>query len=161
IFNYIELRKSLLARGRRVISDSDTEVILHLYREKGEACVDDLNGEFAFAIWDARRKRLFAARDRMGVRPLYYCSTPGAFLFASEVKSILAHPAAPRRLDPAGLDQVFTWWCTLPPRTLFEGVHELPPGHSLTFRPGKLSVKRYWQLEYRETKGNEKESEER
>ncbi len=158
IFNYVELRKALLERGHKVVSDSDTEVILHLYREKGEACVDELNGEFAFAIWDARRQRLFAARDRMGVRPLYYCTTPGAFLFASEAKAILAHPAAPRRLDAAGLDQVFTWWCTLPPRTLFEGIRELPPGHSLTVRGGAVSVKPYWVLKYSEKKQDENAS---
>jgi asparagine synthase (glutamine-hydrolysing) len=84
----------------------------------------------------------------MGVRPLFYCRTPGAFLFASEAKAILAHPAAPRRLDAAGLDQVFTYWCTLPPRTLFEGIEELPPAHCLTYLNGKVAVKRYWNIDF-------------
>ncbi len=148
IFNYVELRRELLRRGHRFSTESDTEVILRLYEEKGEECVHDLNGEWAFAIWNAVEHKLFASRDRMGVRPLYYSSVDGAFLFASEVKSILAYPGVRRMIDLVGLDQIFTFWCNLPPRTVFHGISELPPGHVLTLRGRKIDVRSYWQLSY-------------
>jgi len=148
IFNYIELRKELQARGHRFATASDTEVILHAYREDGEACVHRLNGEWAFAIWDAGRRTLFLSRDRMGIRPLFYTTAERVFLFASEIKALLAHPAVHPRLDLRALDQIFTFWCTLPPRTAFEGIRELPPGHSMTIGAGKCTLRPYWQLDY-------------
>lgn len=148
IFNYLELRKGLTQKGYRFTTESDTEVVLRLYEEKGEDCVLDLNGQWAFAIWDANRRRLFASRDRIGVRPFYYGVVDGAFVFASEVKAILAHPRARRRLDLAGLDQIFTFWCNVPPRTVFEGIFELPPGHSLTVEDGKIDVRPYCRANY-------------
>lgn len=148
IFNYLELRETLLAKGHRFATRSDTEVILHAYEEYGEECVRQFNGQWAFGVWDSRRKTLFLSRDRLGVRPLYYTTAGDKFLFASEVKALLQHPEVARGLDPVGLDQVFTFWSTLPPRTVFQGVSELPPGHNLVLRDRELRVTQYWQLSY-------------
>lgn len=149
IFNYIELQEELLRAGHRFNTRSDTEVLLHLYEEKGEACVHSLNGQWAFAILDARNRRLFLSRDRLGIRPLFYTATDREFVFASEIKAIFAHPAIKRRLDLRALDQIFTFWVTLPPRTIFADILELPPGHSLMVdRDGARRPKRYWQLSY-------------
>jgi asparagine synthase (glutamine-hydrolysing) len=148
IFNYVELRKDLIARGHRFATQSDTEVILHLYEEKGEECVHYLNGQWAFAIWDRCRRILFLSRDRLGVRPLFYTTTNKSFIFGSEIKAIFAHPEVDRELDLAGLDEVFTYWCTIPPRTAFRNVFELPPGHSMTVRGREIAVRSYWQPEY-------------
>ena len=149
IFNYVELRDDLARRGVRFRTDSDTEVILRLYQQKGTACVDDLNGDFAFAIWDGRRNRLVLARDRMGVRPLYYAHTQdGQLCFASEVKALLRVPGVAAEADPVALDQVFTLWLPLPPRTMFKGVRELPPAHFLVATPERVEVSRYWRLDF-------------
>src|SRR3989304_2800725 len=132
IFNYPELRDDLVRKGYRFSTSSDTEVLLHLYADKGEELVQDPNGQWAFAIWDARRRRLFLSRDRLGVRPLYYTLADHSLIFASEIKNLFAHPAVPRSLDLAGLAPLFTFWGTLPPTPVFPNVFELPPGHSLT-----------------------------
>jgi asparagine synthase (glutamine-hydrolysing) len=148
IFNYVELREELVQKGYRFATHSDTEVILHMYEDKGEECVRFLNGQWAFAIWDAKRQKLFLSRDRAGVRPLFYCQTTGAFVFASEIKSIFAHPTVERNIDVVALDQVFTYWCTVPPQTMFKGIQELPPAHSMVVEDGKLRVWPYWSLDY-------------
>ena len=149
IFNYVELREALEARGRTFATRSDTEVVLKAYEEKGEACVDEFNGQWAFAIWDVRRRRLFLSRDRLGVRPLFYALTPGALAFGSTITALLAHPDVPRGLDLRGLDEVFTFWCTLAPRTVFRGVQELPPGHSMIADDtGHVRIAPYWRLDY-------------
>ena len=148
IFNYVELREELIRKGRRLATRSDTEVILHLYEEKGEDCVKDFNGQWAFAIWDCRKEKLFVSRDRLGVRPLFYTIADGAFLFASEIKALFAHPRVPREVDLAGLDQIFTYWFTVPPRSFFRGVSELPPGHSLTVQDGTVKLSEYWRINY-------------
>jgi asparagine synthase (glutamine-hydrolysing) len=148
IFNYVELRNDLLRSGHRFRTQSDTEVILHMYAEKGEDCVQYFNGQWAFAIWDAKRRKLFLSRDRVGVRPLFYTRTAKTFVFASEIKSILSHPEVERTLDFEALDQIFTFWCTLPPKTMFKGVHELPPGHSMVVENGQLRVWPYWRVDY-------------
>jgi len=145
IFNYVELREDLLARGHHFASLSDTEVILHLYEEFGADAVGKLNGQWALAIWNSRARTLFLSRDRLGVRPLFYTQCGNEFLFASEIKALFAHPGVSREIDPLGLDDVFTFWTTLAPRTIFRGVRELPPGHSLTWRDGEISVERHWQ----------------
>ena len=150
IFNYVELREELVSKGYQFATRSDTEVILNMYEEKGEDCVKFFNGQWAFAIWDKNRRKLFLSRDRIGVRPLFYTTTQGSFVFGSEIKSILSHPGVTREIDLEGLDQVFTYWCTLPPRTTFKNIHELPPGHSMSVRNGTISVWRYWQLQYAE-----------
>ena len=147
IFNYVELRADLIARGHVFRTHSDTEVIVHLYEEKGPGCVEALNGDFAFAIWDTRRRRLMLARDRMGVRPVFYTEQGGSLFFGSEVKALLA-AGAPAELDPVALDQIFTFWSPLAPRTAFRGVSELPPAHLLLADARGVSVRRYWSLDY-------------
>jgi len=148
IFNYIELREDLMRKGYQFATNSDTEVILHMYEDKGEDCVRYFNGQWAFAIWDAKRRKLFLSRDRVGVRPLFYALQAGDLVFASEIKSILAHPAVERAIDLEALDQVFTFWHALPPRSMFKGIRELPPGHSMTVEDGKVRVWPYWRLDY-------------
>jgi asparagine synthase (glutamine-hydrolysing) len=144
VYNHPELRAELERKGHRFYTHCDTEVILHLYEDKGPACVHELNGQFAFAIWDTGKKELFLARDRVGVRPLHYAVHDGELLFASEIKSIFAACDLPRRLDATALDEIFTLWTTLPGRTAFEGVRELPPGHHLLLSGGDTRIARYW-----------------
>ncbi|HLA86094.1 MAG TPA: asparagine synthase (glutamine-hydrolyzing) [Thermoguttaceae bacterium] len=158
IFNYLELRDELIARGHRFLTRSDTEVILHAYEQWGDACVERFNGQWAFAIWDSRRRRLFLSRDRLGIRPLFYTRLGSRLLFASEVKALFAHRDVPRRIDPIGMDQTFTYWSTLAPRTVFEGISELPPGHNLVWEDGRLSTHRYWQLAFEPDTSGKSES---
>ena len=146
IFNYIELRKDLISRGHRFRTRSDTEVILHLYEEKKGGALDELNGQFAFAIWDNNRKELFLARDRMGIRPLFYARAGNDWVFGSEVKAVFAHPGIERKLDVIALDDIFTFWLPLSPRTAFEGIFEVPPAHSLTIDENGARLQRYWEL---------------
>ena len=148
IFNYIELREELTGRGRRFGTTSDTEVLLQAYLEWGQECVTRLNGQWAFAIWDGPRQSLFLSRDRLGKRPLFYTIAGRTFLFASEAKALLTHPDVLRRIDPVGLDQIFTFWSTLPPRTTFQGIQQLPPGHSLTVERGELRISRHWDMDF-------------
>lgn len=150
IFNFVELREELLRRGHRFATRSDTEVIIHLYEDEGENCVRYLNGQWAFAIWDARKRQLFLSRDRAGVRPLYYTITDNTFLFGSEIKALFADPRVRREVDVVGLDQIFTFWCTLPPQTIFKNIQELPPGHSAVVRDGQVTVTPHWTYDYPE-----------
>ena len=151
IFNYVELRPELEARGHRFSTTSDTEVLLHAYEEFGPECVSRFNGQFAFAIWNSREQSLFLARDRLGVRPLYYSVSKGDLIFGSEIKAILADPRLQARIDPAVLDQVFTYWCPLSPHTVFRDIVELPPAHYLLARGGRIEVKSYWELDFPST----------
>jgi asparagine synthase (glutamine-hydrolysing) len=144
IFNYVELRPELERKGHRFSTSSDTEVLLHLYEEYGPQCLEKLNGQFAFAVWDSRKRALFLARDRLGVRPLFYTSTAGGLIFGSEIKAILASGRISAEIDPAVLDEIFTYWSPLSPRTVFRGIVELPPGHYLLAQDGKIELKRYW-----------------
>ncbi len=148
IFNYVELREDLRARGRRFRTASDTEVILHLYDEMGEDCLRLLNGDFAFALWDRRRRRMMLARDRMGVRPLFHASSGGTLYFASEIKALLRVPGISARIDPLALDQIFTLWAPLAPRTAFADVQELEPASVMTVEQGRTSIRRYWSLDF-------------
>jgi asparagine synthase (glutamine-hydrolysing) len=148
IFNYVELRPELEAKGHRFATNSDTEVLLHLYEEYGAQCLERLNGQFAFAIWNARDRSLFMARDRLGVRPLFYTVTGGQLFFASEIKAILVNPQVRGELDPVTLNQIFTFWCPLSPRTIFKYISELPPGHYLRASGGKVVIKPYWELDF-------------
>jgi asparagine synthase (glutamine-hydrolysing) len=133
IFNYLELRPELEALGHRFRTHSDTEVIVHAYEAWGDAAFARFNGQWAIALWDARRGRLTLARDRVGVRPLYHAEHAGRLYFASEVKAIFAaDPSIRRAFDPVGLDQTFTFWSVVAPRTVFAGVSEVPPGHVMT-----------------------------
>jgi asparagine synthase (glutamine-hydrolysing) len=155
IFNYVELRKALIERGREFRTKSDTETILHAYAEFGPQCVQSFNGDFAYAIWDRPNQRLVMTRDRMGVRPLYYTVRDEVLVFASEVKSLFLYPGLKAELDPLGLDQTFTFWAPLAPRTAFKDIHELPPGCQLIAEHGTIKVTPYWTLSYpaREERG--------
>lgn len=148
IFNYVELRNELIAKGRQFRTQSDTEVILHLYDEKGLDCLYDLNGDFAFALWDARRKRMVLARDRMGVRPLFHTRRGETLFFASEIKALLTVPGIEASLDPFALDQIFTLWTPLAPRTAFQGIYELPAGHLMIVEDGRVEQRAWWRQTY-------------
>ncbi len=151
IYNYRELRSQLEPLGHRFRSQSDTEVIVHAYEEWGEDSVSRLNGHFAYAIWDSRKRRLFLARDRFGTRPLYYLTDGKRFIFGSEVKAILAHPDVPRGVDLAALNEYFTFQNILTDLTLFKGVHLLPPGYWMIVQAesGRAPVtQRYWDYHF-------------
>jgi len=145
IYNFIELRDELLNAGHTFKTRSDTEVIVHAYEQWGAQCVNHFNGIFAFALWDERQRRLFLARDHLGVKPLYFAVVDGQLLFGSEVKALLAHPACPRRVDVAALGQLFTFRYVPSPRTLFDGISKLPPGHSMMVDSEEISIRRYWE----------------
>jgi asparagine synthase (glutamine-hydrolysing) len=147
IYNHAEHRPWLEACGHRFRSHCDAEVILHLYEEYGADCVHQLRGMFAFAIWDTRRRRLLLVRDRIGVKPLYFAALPRAFLFGSETKALLRHPALEPRLNEEALSLYLTFASTPAPLTLFAGVEKLPPGHRLLVdaASGKRRLERYWQ----------------
>ncbi|MBT3094235.1 MAG: asparagine synthase (glutamine-hydrolyzing) [Candidatus Thiodiazotropha sp. (ex Lucina pensylvanica)] len=148
IFNYVELTVQLKQQGHRFYTHSDTEVIVHLYEEYAEKFVDHLNGQFAIALWDSSRQKLILARDRTGIRPLFTVETGGRLYFASEVKSLFAHPAIPRQINLTALQEVFTFWTTLPPHSLFESVEVVPPGHLMVIENGVKSLSRYWDWTY-------------
>jgi len=147
IYNYRDLRDRLIAAGHTFRTHSDTEVILHLYEDLGAECVAQLNGMFAFAVWDTRERTLFLARDRLGIKPLFYSSEGGAFHFASELKAIVARGAVSRELDPEGLDLYLAFMYVPAPKTILKGVAKLPPGHTLLVRGGQAETpRRYWDL---------------
>ena len=147
IYNHADHRHRLEARGHRFRSRCDAEVILHLYEEFGPDCVHHLRGMFAFAIWDSRHRRLLLARDRIGVKPLYFAARPGVLLFGSEIKALFSHPRIEPGLSDDGLSLYLTFAATPAPRTLFEGVEKLPPGHRLLIdgETGQRTLERYWQ----------------
>ncbi|RVA00206.1 asparagine synthetase B, partial [Mesorhizobium sp. M7A.F.Ca.US.001.02.1.1] len=146
IFNYVELREQLRAKGRHFRTTSDTEVILHLYDEMGEDCVSALNGDFAFALWDGRRRRMVLTRDRMGVRPLFYTRQGERLYFASEVKALLQAPGVAAEIDPVALDQIFTLWAPIAPRTPFRNIYEIEPASLMIVQEGSVSTRPYWSL---------------
>ena len=148
IFNYVELRAELEARGHRFSTHTDTEVILHMFEEVGPACLNRFNGQFAIAIWDIRRKTLFLARDRLGVRPLFYTQTNGQIFFASEIKALFADRRVERVINPVALEQVFTFWGPLSPNTIFRNVSEIPPGHYALVSRGELQIEPYWRVNF-------------
>lgn len=150
IYNHIELRRELERHGHVFRTRCDTEVLVHGYEQWGAEMLNRLNGQFAFAIYDAARQTVFLARDRFGVRPLFYAQRNGDLYFASEVKAILASGEVTASLDPRGLDEVHTFWSTRPPRTAFEGIASLEPGTYGVWRGGALWVHRYYELDYPE-----------
>ena len=151
IYNYVELQAELRGLGHRFRTKCDTEVIAHAYEEWGVGCLDRFNGDFALAIWDREREELFLARDRFGVRPLFLAEAGGDFCFASEAKALLRHPAATRELDPAGLVESFMLWTSLPDRSAFVGVRELPAAHYVMVGPdGAGPETRWWDLDFSE-----------
>jgi asparagine synthase (glutamine-hydrolysing) len=148
VFNYPELRQDLITRGHQFYTRTDTEILVHLYEEYGPEMLSKLNGQFALALWDLQKKQLFLARDRMGIRPLFYKQDGGLLVFASEIKSIFADPTTQRTLDPKTLSDVFTCWSPLGAETAFKGINQIPPGHYGIFSPKGLSVNSYWKLPY-------------
>ncbi|MDJ0832825.1 MAG: N-acetylglutaminylglutamine amidotransferase [Gammaproteobacteria bacterium] len=151
IYNYPELRQQLIDKGYQFQSHSDTEVILNAYAHWGESCVEQLHGMFAFAIWDRQTRKLFLARDRMGIKPLYYIKTDRHFYFASNIQALLATDDVDTRLDATSLHHLFSLHAVVPaPGTLFKGIRKCPPAHTLTLdQQGQLVTGRYWQLEAR------------
>jgi len=150
VYNYIELRPELEQLGHRFRTNSDTEVIVHAYEQWGKECAQRFNGQFAFAIFDKTDNSLFIARDRLGKRPVFYTIHNNRFYFASEIKSIFCDPTIPRRIDLLGLDEIFTWWTTAPPRTAFEGISELEAGSWIEIRNGKITNGKYWRMDFPE-----------
>jgi asparagine synthase (glutamine-hydrolysing) len=146
IYNYQELRAYLLTRGHLFSTGTDTEVIVHLYEEFGETCVDRLRGMFGFAIWDDRRKTLFLARDRVGIKPLYYYVSEKSLIFASEIKAILADPEVRREVAPQMIDRLLTFNYLPGPGTLFKNIHKLEPGSYMVVQSGKWKIRQYWDL---------------
>lgn len=145
IFNYIELRELLQSRGHRFYTSGDTETIVHAYEEFGIDFVDHLNGQFAIALWDMKRRELILARDRVGILPLFYSLTgDGSIIFASEIKGILASKLISPEIDFEGVNQVFSLWVNIPPRTVFKGVNELAPGMIMTVSESGIREKKYW-----------------
>src|ERR1700682_4066003 len=141
VYNYKELTAFLVGRGHRFKSSCDTEVIIHLYEEFGQDCVKHLRGMFSFAIWDENTKTLFLARDRVGIKPLYYVKTPTSFLFASEVKSLLADPSVEAKIEVPLIDRFLTYFYMPGEQTLFKSIKKLEPGCSLTINNGKLDIR--------------------
>jgi asparagine synthase (glutamine-hydrolysing) len=156
IFNYRELRPDLEARGHRFRTDTDTEVFLRLFEEFGPACLSRVNGQFAVAIWNRRTRNLFLARDRFGVRPLFYAWTGRTFHFASEIKALLT-AGIPAAIDPAGLSEAFTFWSTVTPRSAFEGIQELPPAHWMRVSADRTETVCYWKMPFGESPAQETE----
>jgi asparagine synthase (glutamine-hydrolysing) len=149
IYNYQALRNELEKRGHVFSTRSDTETIVHLYEEYGKRLVHHLRGMFAFALWDEGKRRLLIARDRVGIKPLYYTETAGRLLFASELKSILQMPGVERKLSWSAVSHLFTFLSTPPTEAIIDGIHKLEPGHLLTVTPGGAPiVERYWDLKF-------------
>ena len=148
IYNHLELRHELIQQGHTFATRSDVEVLLHLYEEEGEEFVKRLNGQFAFALFDRKKNTLVLARDHFGINPLFYTIVDGLFIFASEIKAILAHPSVPREVDLTGLDQVLSFPGLVSPRTLVRGVSSLKSGHRITVNRARVAVEEYWDLDY-------------
>ena len=149
IFNYIELKEELRQKGHTFKTESDVEVIVHLYEEYGIKFINRMNGQFAFSLFDKKRNTMFCVRDQMGIIPLFYTFTKNTFIFASEIKAILAHPLVDKQLDLTGLDQVMTFAGLISPRTMFKNINSLENGHYLTILPsGEHTNTEYWDLNY-------------
>jgi len=149
IFNFLEVERELIARGHRFRTRCDTEVVVHAWEEWGEQCLQRFNGMFAFAVWDRTKQTLFIARDRLGVKPLYYASlADGVLIFASELKALMAHPDLPRRIDPKAVEDYFTFGYVPDPKTIYRDVHKLEPGAYLKVsrRGGAVTPVRYWDV---------------
>jgi asparagine synthase (glutamine-hydrolysing) len=146
IYNFQEIRKKLKAKGHTFRSQSDTEVVVHLYEELGTGCLEELNGMFAFALWDARGQTLFLARDRVGKKPLHYCLARGHLIFASEIKALLQHPLVSRELDLASLNKYLAFEYVPAPHSILKAIKKLEPGHYLLFRDGAITTSPYWDI---------------
>jgi len=148
IYNYRELRKQLLDLGHEFRTNGDTEVLLHMYLQYGKQCLTYLRGMFAFAVWDKRRRVLLLARDRLGIKPLYYRANGGGLCFGSEIKALLALDDHPVRINAQSFHDYLTFRYTISPNTMFRGIEKLPPGHSLEFSDTGIKIDRYWSLDF-------------
>jgi asparagine synthase (glutamine-hydrolysing) len=148
IFNYIELRAELEKLGYFFRTTSDTEVVVQAYAHYGPACLNKFNGQFAIAIWDKQKQELFLARDRVGIRPLFYSNHNGSISFCSEIKGLFQNPEIDRKISNRGLSQIFTFWTTITPDTPYENIYELPPGHYMLVKPGEFTIQKYWTLAF-------------
>lgn len=148
IFNYPELRELLIKQGNTFQTQSDTEVLVQLYAAYGKKCLQMLNGQFAFAIWDKVKEEVFLARDRIGIRPLFYNISGNVFSFASEIKSLFEQKKISPELSARNLSQIYTFWTTITPGTAFRDIFELSPGHCMTFSRNGLSIEKYWDLRF-------------
>ena len=160
IYNHAQLRHELQAKGHSFVTKTDTEAILHAYEEFGVDCVERLNGMFGFAIWDGRKNRLFVARDRIGIKPLYYYCDDEQFVFGSELKSIVQVDTVPREIEPRALDTFLTFEYIPSPYSIFKHVFKLPPGHWLLYENGDVKIRQYWQLEYHRSQASQPHIEE-
>jgi asparagine synthase (glutamine-hydrolysing) len=161
IYNYQELRRHLQTKGHTFKTQTDTEVIVHLYEEFGESCVEKLRGMFAFAIWDEREKVLFMARDRVGIKPLYYWLTDKSLIFGSEIKAILADAEVKPEILPQMVDRFLTFYYVPGEETLFRNIHKLAPGSYMLVRDGKVQIKQYWDLHFAPTEQSIEEAEQK
>ncbi|MCD4683140.1 MAG: asparagine synthase (glutamine-hydrolyzing) [Bacteroidales bacterium] len=150
LFNYLELKQDLEKLGCKFSTTTDTEVVVQAYAQYGIDCLSKFNGQFAIAIWDKKKKELFLARDRVGIRPLFYTQNNGSFTFCSEIKGIFENPEVKRSISPKGLSQIFTFWTTITPETPFENIYELPPGHYMTINSRETKIEKYWSLSFPE-----------
>ena len=148
VFNYPELREDLVKKGHLFYTRTDTEIILHLFEEEGPECLKKLNGQFAIAIWDTVNKRLFLARDRMGIRPLFYHQSGSRLIFGSEIKALFADDSLSRLLNRSALSDTFTCWSPLGAETAFKGVYQLPPAHFAVFDKKGLDIRPYWKIPF-------------
>ncbi len=148
IFNYKELRIDLEKKGNVFTTKSDTEVLVQLYAVYGKNCLNLLNGQFSFAIWDKQKEEVFVARDRVGIRPFFYNINDGVFSFASEIKALFQQKRIKRELSPECLSQVYTFWTAITPNTAFAGIYELPPGHFATYSRKGLTIEKFWELTF-------------
>jgi asparagine synthase (glutamine-hydrolysing) len=146
IYNYRELSQELKAKGHRFYTNSDTEVLVHLYEDFKDDCVHKLRGMFALCVWDKKEEKLFLARDRLGIKPLYYINQGDKFIFASEIKGLLEDKDISREIDLKALDYYLTFLYIPAPLTIFKAIKKLPAGHSLSLKKGNLDIKRYWRL---------------
>jgi len=148
IYNYKPLRDYLIDRGHVFRTETDTEVIVHLYEEEGIECVKKLRGMFGIAIYDLHKHELYLARDNFGIKPLYYADVDGAFVFGSEIKSLLASGKVTAEVSAQSLWNFFTFQYVPDPETMFQSVHKVPPGHYLRLRDGKVTLHEFWRVEF-------------
>jgi len=148
VFNYPELRSDLERKGVKLKTQCDTEIVVQMYAMYGADCLKYFNGQFAFSIWDKNKQELFLARDRVGIRPLFYWAKNDTFAFCSEIKGLFTLNQVPKSIRSESLAQIFTFWTTLTPNTPFEDVYELPPAHYMTVKSGKIQIERYWSMEF-------------
>ncbi|MCG8580247.1 MAG: asparagine synthase (glutamine-hydrolyzing), partial [Bacteroidales bacterium] len=152
VYNHVELKAQLEKKGHQFKTNCDTEVVLHMYEEYGPDCLLQLNGQFAFSIWDEKRQSLFLARDRFGIRPLFYTQKNNQLVYASEVKCLMEHPEVSRSMDYKGLKESLIFWAPLSPNTIFEGIKEVPPGHYLKLSNGQVDIQQYWKYDFNKGK---------